>query len=280
MKEEKNIKVSSNAEAFRRIIGFTIDSILVNFLIIFFVQIFVFNSKNIGNIGETMTKFKELFGNVRLLEFQDYHIRFIVNNGVFDYFLLSLYVSCAVAILYNFLCYVFLKGSTIGQKCMSLKVVNITNYEKPNNFKLFMKSVLVPFPIILMYVMVFCLMLYLVNFHLYAPMKNIGTIMIIKLTSVSSIYLIGIVVIVFLLFWFDIYYITDRLILSDIISRTRVVNKKVIDAIEIENIKNRKDIIYYIDKFIEVLTKINKKLQDKLVEWINYLKNKFSGNKK
>lgn len=269
--ENKSVIVNNNAKAFKRVLSFFIDYFFINILVAFGVQKLVFTKKNLESINNTIGEFKTLFGPVGVSDIKDQHIRFIVNSSVFDCFLYSLLLTFLFAILYNFLSYVFLNSSTVGQKLLSLRVVNMKNDEKPNKLKMLLKSILVQFPFMLIYIMVICQMLYLINFHLYAPMKNIGTIFMINMTKISNIYTIGIVLVFFFFFWFNIYYITDKLILSDIISRTRVVNSKIIDI----NNTNKKDITFYVDKMFDVVEKVNSTLMLWLKKWINYLKSKF-----
>ena len=268
--ENKDLKININAKAFKRVASFFIDNILMNFIVVFFIQMLVFNSSNIKKIAEFGNEFKNLYGSIKLSEIKDYHVRYVVNSVIFDCFVNCLLITIIVSILYNFLSYLILNSSTIGQKIFSLKVVNIKDNNKPNIVKLFIKSLLVQLPFNIIYIMGTCSMLYLLNFHLYAPMKNITTILLIKITAISNIYTLGVILLFLFLFWFNIYYICDRLILSDIISRTRVIDSRILDITN----TNRKDITYYIDKLFEKLEKINNMLKNQLKKWIEFLKNR------
>lgn len=271
--EQKNVLINNNAKAFKRIFSCFIDYFFINILLAFTVQWFVFTDKNIGKINTSIAEFKTLFGSIALTDIKDYHIRFIVNSPIFSCFMYSLLLTFLMAIIYNFVSCLLLKSSTIGQKLLSLRVVNMKNDEKPNVFKLFLRAFFVNFPFMLIYIMVICQMLYLVNFHLYAPINGFGTWFLVSMTKISNIYTIGIVLVFFFFFWFNIYYITNRLILSDILSRTRVVNSNIID---IKNSADQKDATYYIDKLLDGIENLNKILIEKVKQWIEYLRNKFS----
>lgn len=271
--EQKNIVVDNNAKAFKRILSFFIDYFFINVLLAFMVQWFVFTDKNITNINNSIAEFKTLFGSITLTNIKDHHIRFIVNSPIFSTFVCSLSLTFLMAIIYNFVSCLLLNSSTIGQKLLSLRVVNIKNDEKPNKFKLLLRSFLVNLPFMVIYVMIICQMLYLINFHLYAPINNFSTWFLVSITKISNIYTIGIALVFFFFFWFNIYYITNRLILSDILSRTRVVNSRIID---IKNNTEQKDATYYVDKIFDGIEKLNKILMEQLKKWIEYLKNRFN----
>lgn len=273
--ENKELKVSDNAGAIKRSLGFFIDNIIINFLVALCAKCFIFTKGNIEKINNCMDEFNRLFGSVKISDLKDFHIRYIVNSDVFKYFLLSVFLVFFVGVIYNFLSYVLLNSSTIGQKIFSLRVVNMKNYDKPNVFKMLLKSILVQLPADLLRIMFIGQLLFLINFHMYAPINNFATLILVKIVSVSNIYTIGIVSIFFFLFWFDIYYITNRLILSDIISRTRVVNSKILDF---KN-KDKKDLVYLFDKFFDMLEKLNSVLKKQLIDWIEFLKSRFKKNK-
>lgn len=271
--EQKNIVVDNNARAFKRILSFFIDYFFINVLLAFTVQLFVFTDNNITKINTSIAEFKTLFGSIALTDIKDYHIRFIVNSPIFSSFMYSLLLTFLMAIVYNFVSCLLLNSSTIGQKLLSLRVVNIKNDEKPSKFRLLLRSFLVNLPFMVIYVMIICQMLYLVNFHLYAPVNSFGTWFLVSMTKISNIYTIGIALVFFFFFWFNIYYIANRLILSDILSRTRVVNSYIID---IKNNVEQKDTIYYVDKIFDGIEKLNNILAEKAKQWIEYLKNKFN----
>lgn len=272
----ENIK--NNAKGYKRVISFLIDIFFVNFLKTIFLQIFVLSKRKLIIIQEFFYNFKELFGTVEITKLKDFHIRYIVTNQVFSYFLLALLILCITGILYDFLCTLLLNSSTLGQKIMSLKVVNAKNNEKPNALKLFIRAILIPLPLITAFLLIIFQFLFLVNFHLYAPKSSIILKIIIKMVSWSNPYILAIIIIFFILFWYNIYYLTNRLILSDIISGTRVVSTKF-KSFSKEN-QNEKDIVYFGDKFLNNLERINAYLFNILKNWVKYIKEKFNSTKK
>lgn len=272
----ENIK--NNAKGYKRVISFLIDIFFVNFLKTIFLQIFVLSKRKLIIIQEFFYNFKELFGTVEITKLKDFHIRYIVTNQVFSYFLLALLILCITGILYDFLCTLLLNSSTLGQKIMSLKVVNAKNNEKPNALKLFIRAILIPLPLITAFLLIIFQFLFLVNFHLYAPKSSIILKIIIKMVNWSNPYILAIIIIFFILFWYNIYYLTNRLILSDIISGTRVVSTKF-KSFSKEN-QNEKDIVYFGDKFLNNLERINAYLFNILKNWVKYIKEKFNSTKK
>lgn len=270
--------INSNAKGYKRVISFLIDIFFVNFLKTVFLQTFVLSRKKLIIIQEFFYNFKELFGNIEITKLKDFHIRYIVTNQVFNYFLLAILILCITGILYDFLCTLILNSSTIGQKIMSLKVVNAKNNEKPITLKLFIRAFLVPLPIIIAFLLIIFQFLFLINFHLYAPKNSIILKIIIKMVSWSNPYILAIILIFFILFWYNIYYLTNRLILSDILSGTRVISTKF-KSFSKKN-QNEKDIVYFGDKFLSNLERINAYLFNILKNWIKYIKEKINFFKK
>lgn len=272
--------INKNAKGYKRVISFLIDILFVNFFKTVFLQIFVLSRKKLIIIQEFFYNFKELFGNIEITRLKDFHIRYIVTNQVFSYFLIAILILCTTGILYDFLCTLILNSSTIGQKIMSLKVVNAKNNEKPSTLKLLIRAILVPLPIIIAFLLIIFQFLFLINFHLYAPKNSIILKIIIKIVSWSNPYILAIILIFFILFWYNIYYLTNRLILSDILSGTRVVNTKF--KYFSKNNQNEKDIVYFGDKLLSNLERINIYLVNVLKNWIKYIKEKinFFKNKK
>lgn len=267
MKKNKELILENNAGCFKRIFSFFMDSVFISILTTVIIKIFVLNKSRVEKINEVFAEFNNLFGKIRFGDIEDYHIRFIVNSQVFSSFLLYICVTIVVAVLYNFLmCYFF--NATIGQKILSLKTVNINNNEKANPIKLFLKAILVQFPFKLTYLMIIGQILYLINFHKYAPINNVLTSILVNIVSISNLYVIGVVLFMFLLFWYDIYFITDKLILSDIISRTRVIEVKKVRNLE----SSSTSFTSVVDWVLDCLFKVNVSLKNTLKKWINYLK--------
>ena len=270
---KNKILMDNNAGAFKRVIAFLVDSFIITFITTVFTQFFVFTKKNLALINESSQEFTSLFGDVRFSHIKDYHIRYIVNSPIYDSFVDILLLSFFIAILYNFLCYFFWKSSTLGQKIFSLKVANITNNEKPNALKLVLKSIMVQLPTKLLYLMVIGQFLYLINFHKYAPNNGFMTWLLSFISSISNIYTISIVIVLLSLFWYGIYFILDRLILGDILSGTRVIEKSYI-----EQAKSSSG-LGAMDKILDYLGILNTYLSGVLKKWISMIKNAFTKKK-
>jgi uncharacterized RDD family membrane protein YckC len=281
MENIENKKIGINASYPKRVFGFSIDISIVCFLRILFMQIFIITEKHSNKIKEFIADFKDLFGTVQLNNIQDQHIRYFVNSEVFSYCVQALLLACFSGVIYNFLCFVFLKSSTIGQKIMSLKVVNLNNVEKPSVLKLLFRAFLIPFPIIVVSILGMFQFLYMIDFHLYAPIQgNLASNIIVKITYISNPYTMILSAVFFILFWYGMYLLSDKLLLSDIISRTRVIkinkNYNVVNS----NVDSVKDIVYFGDKFISKIEAFTEYLNKKLADNLNYIWKKFKKNKK
>ena len=270
------MKTTTNAKWYRRVIGFLLDMFFVNFIRTLLLQLIIFSKKRIVTINNFYSEFNEIFGRVDITKIKNHHVRYVVNSPVFVYFLWALFVACVCGMIYNFLCLVFLNSSTLGQKILSLKVVDAKNNEKPSIFKLLVKSILIPLPMVIIFLLIVFQMLSFINFHIYAPRRNLVVISMINLTKITNPYLIAVVLIIFMLFWYDIYYITDGLIMSDILSGTKVINSKFLSLDVTENEKN-KDFVYFGDKFLDGLEKINTYLFDKVKLSFLYIRDKVKG---
>ena len=264
---EKKVLVGNNAGCFKRMFGFFIDSILITIITTLFTRIFVFTKSNIEAINESAEEFGLLFGKVNIAGIKDYHIRYIAESPFYKSFVTILILSVIIAVLYNFLSYIFLNSSTLGQKIFSLKVVNLRNDEKPSILKLFIKSILVQFPGKLVYFMIIGQFLYFINFHLYAPRDGFFNNLMIAVTSISNIYTIGATIFVLFLFWYDIYFITNRLILSDILSGTRVVRVS-------EVINNTNTFTSAMDGILAYMERFNAYLRGILKKWWGMIRKK------
>lgn len=282
----EKIKLNINAKAFKRMLSFFIDLCFVNFFKVILVQFIVMTKSHTDTFNNFLADFRELFGIVHINNIKDYHIRYFVNSEVFNYCVQILFILCFTGILYNFLCYCLLNSSTLGQKFLSLKLVDIKNNEKPNIFKMLLKAILVSFPLISLSVLSAFVFLFLIQFHLYAPIENnLAALIIVKITYISNPYIVLTLAVFFIFFWYGLYFLnTNNLLLSDIISRTKVIdyNKKIIidKALESGAITvNKKDFVYFGDKVISKLENVNKYLYNVLINGLSFIKNKFKKNK-
>ncbi len=283
---EKTKLININATSTKRLWGFTVDIFFSNFFRMLFVQTFIFSSKKIDEYRHFMSNFKNLFGNdIGFFELKDYHIRYFAESGVFKYFINFLFIVFFTGALYNFLCYAFL-GSTFGQRLLSLKLFNIKDDKKPNILKVFLKAILVPLPFVTVFALSSFTVLYLINFHLYVPTKgNKISYIITKIVAISNPFTAILAAVFFILFWYGFYYLnTKRLILSDVISGTRVVDIKKKNSIDLlmnekKDFSEKKDFVYVLDKTLDNIEKFNRFLKSVLDRWIEIIKNNI-GKKK
>ncbi|MDR1494853.1 MAG: RDD family protein [Rickettsiales bacterium] len=264
-----------SARGYRRILSFVLDVFFVNFLKSLLIQIFIFSRPNIARTQEFVNNFIELFGKVELTGLKDFHLRYIANNSqIFDYIFYILLIVSFSGVIYSFLCTVFLRSATFGQKIMSLKVVDAKDNEKPNVFKLLVRSILIPLPLTVTFLISVSFALSLVNFHLYVP-ENTWPIMILcRLTSLSDhYYVLATLLVFFAVFWYGIYHLSDRLIFSDILSFTRVIEVSKYGEQVVS--KYDRDFVYFGDKLVGFLERTNIFLFGLLRRAIGYLGNKF-----
>lgn len=267
--EQVEKKININATSGKRIGAFTIDVFFSNFFRMLLLQILVFTETHISNFNNFKVEFNNLFGSISYGEIKDYHIRYFVNSNVFGYFAEGLWLFCFAGALYNFLCYLFFNG-TLGQKIISLKLVNLKNENNANVFKKLLKAILVPLPFILVFILFSFTFLYLIQFHIYAPVENnFSALIITKLTSISNIFSAILVAVFFALFWYGFYFLNSKnLLLGDIMSGTRVIDKRKkynIDLI-LNNKKNESDgdFVSFMDRVLSYLEKFNIYLRNKL----------------
>ncbi|MDR3078819.1 MAG: RDD family protein [Rickettsiales bacterium] len=269
-------KTGSNARGYRRILSFILDVFFVNFIKSLLTQLFIFSRSNIVRMQEFMNNFRELFGTVDLTRLKDFHIRYIANNSkIFEYIFYVLLIVSLSGVVYSFLCTVFLNSATFGQKIMSLKVVDAKRREKPSAPKLFLRSVVAPLPMTFTFLIFVSFGLGFLNFHLYVPENSWPIIMLCRLTDLSShYYLLATLLAFFMIFWYGLYYISDRLIFSDFISSTRVIEVSKYG----ENLGSTdRDFVYFGDKLIGLLERANVFLFGLLRKAIGYLGSKFRG---
>lgn len=282
---EKTKIININAKSTKRIWGFAIDIFFSNFFRMLFLQTFVLAEKNIKKYNDFLANFKETFGSVSFFEARDYHIRYFVESDVFSYFVRFLIIFLFTGVLYNLICYVFL-GSTLGQKFLSLKLVNIKDDNKPNIFKAIFKAVLVPLPFIMVFVLSSFTVLYLIKFHIYAPTNNsFAAYIIAKVVKISNPFTAALAAVFFALFWYGFYYLNSKgLLLSDVISRTRVIDVKKKTTLDLLINKNSsseesKDFVYVLDKALANVERFNRYLNSVLTKWIDVIRKKIGKGK-
>ncbi|MDR1425418.1 MAG: RDD family protein [Rickettsiales bacterium] len=271
-------ETNCNARGYKRIISFVLDVFFVNFIKTLLIQLLILSRPKIIQLQEFWNNFVELFGKVSIVEIKDYHLRYIVNNSrIFNYIFTALLIISFSGVIYTFLSTVFLNEATLGQRIMSLRVVDRKdNGKKPGILKLLARSILVPLPLTNTVLFLVSFGLHFLNFQLYAPENNWQITAMVKLTNLAEhLYIIGTILCFFAVFWYGVYYLTNRLIFSDILSGTRVIE---IDKYGIpQGNTTDKDFVYFGDKFIGLLEKLNMFLLGLLKKAFHYIGAKFKG---
>lgn len=285
MSENGNINI--NAGSTKRTMAFAVDIFFTNFFKMLLLQIFILNEYNVVKMKSFKINFDQLFGDFSFSTIKDYHIRYFVENEVFNFFADGIFIFCLTGIIYNFLCYLFFNG-TIGQRVFSLKLVNIKGEGKASIIKKFTKAIYGPLPFISVFILLAFTFLYLINFHIYAPVnENFSAHIIASVVSVSNPYTAGLAAVFFGLFWYGFYFLNNKkLILGDILSGTKVIDERKKRDIDLLLNKTTaiedKDFVYYMDKFMNKMNSLKSfcvKTYEKTLEKAKEFKNKMKNKK-
>lgn len=267
----------NNASCSKRISSFIIDSFCVNIFRLILQFIFI-TSTTIINYRESLEKFKVLFPKFNFMKLKGEQIYFLVNSGVYPLFVRTFIIFTFSGIIYYLLSYYFFQ-KTIGQKICDLRVTNMkdNNYPKFSNFIL--KSLFTTLPFIFLFYAIICQALFVMNFHNEAPRNKFLVRLLISLIKILNPYVILSIISLLILFWFCIFFVTNKYILSDILSRTRTIDENLL----LEIYKNKKEDILSLkfgDKFLSKMENTNKKLKDLVRKTFSYIKSKFTRIKK
>lgn len=257
-----------NAKATKRILAFLIDMFIVNILRSF-IQTFAIPQKLLLKSMNAWQQFRDIYPNAKLSALRGYHFDFIINSAIYESLLRWLIVCIFTGIVYNIICYLLAKR-TIGEKCMSLQVVNINNEEKPSGFRLVLRGILRSLPLIIISNLILFQMLFMIDFQILAP-KTLKSVRILSaLVSFSNPYIVLFIAFLLMMLWYNIYCITPRYIATDVLSLTRVIDMKLF--IENEKLKQKSILIKWGEGVIAVMEKINTFLTNTLKKTINYIK--------
>jgi uncharacterized RDD family membrane protein YckC len=276
-----------NAKATTRVISFIVDCFFAN-IIRTITQVIFITKENLQEYRKAIQQFKNIFPNFRIVYIEDYHVFYFTSTAPIYNTILKITITVLFSgIVYNILSYLCLNKRTLGQRLMGIKVVNINDDETPSFYKLLLKSILTPLPFIMTTVVVFCSIINIFGIH-GIMLSNTIFLKIIKMgASFFNPLVAGFVVFCFVMFWFNIYFLTDKLILGDILSRTRVVDKEQIfktiivenngkQEIRVETKSEKSFIVAFGDKAIEKIEKFNEFLKRKNKQIIKYLKDKIT----
>lgn len=257
MKVFGKIESNSNALFPKRFLAYFVDITIAGFIKLFILQ-FMFMNRSGKIFADFIDGFSNLFPDLKVNEFKGIHIRYITSDAVYKEIFLILIMLLVVSFLYRLISYVFFKV-TLGQKLFGIRVVD--NVDSENNKKINLlqavfRSVLEFLPSATMFVVAFLIPFNMLSFDRYTVTTSgiVGVFTnLIKYCNVDTLFL---VIFVYILFWFNIYFFSNRFFLHDIITRTKVIDKNKINISSDES--TEKKIVDGIDSSFSVLNKIRK----------------------
>lgn len=261
-KESQN----TNGGFIKRFLSLFVDTMICNFFRILILQL-IFSLRSKVIFLNFFNEFDKVFPNFEIMQLKDYHLRFITSNLAFKEFMILIFVGSLVGFLYNFICYLLLKNATIGQKILSLKVINNgenKGEEKLNIFQKISKAILISLPLVLFFDMFLLILFNGLEFYRYIPQNSLFMVFSTNFIKFSNPINIVILSLIIILFWLNLYFFSNKFFLHDILTRTRVVDKesafyKLEQGNNINTIKE-KDVVDRIEEFFNFTKKVNKKI--------------------
>ena len=212
-----------NANAHKRIIAFLIDAFLTSFLRVILQLIFIPLSLQ-KEYRTAIKKFTEMFPQITIRTVSSIHINYILTTPIYTVILRGMLLFTFTGMIYSAISYLVFK-QTLGQKLLSLKLVNYKdNGTAVSKIQYIFKAILTPFPVIWFAHSLFFFVLYLFNFHMLIPANRLSLKIITFFVKYSNPFILMTIATVFLLFWYGLYFITNRTILVDFITRTRIID--------------------------------------------------------
>ena len=257
MKVFSKVDYNTNASFPKRFLAYFVDTIIVGFIKLFALQLMFFNRSS-KIFTDFFDNFSNVFPNLKVEDFKSIHVRYITSDPVYKEIFLVLLVLLTVTFLYKFLSYLFFK-ITLGQKLFGIKVIKNTDLDIDENISLMQsifRSILEFLPSALIFSISFLIPFNILNFYRYtidsSGIVGIFTTLI-KYCTVDTLFL---VVFIYVLFWFNIYFFSNRFFLHDILTRTRVIDKCKFNNENNESIE--KKIVDKIGNGFSFLNKIRK----------------------
>jgi hypothetical protein len=273
-----------NASATVRITSFIFDVFFANILRAILQTVFI-TREDLSNYKKSIEQFMSLFPEFKMSEISDYHVFFFTNNSeLFGGFLKIFCIFLFSGIIYNVISYL-ISRKTLGQKIASLRVKNINDENDPKMYKLMIRSFLTPLPFILINCLFLGSVLNMFNIHKMMLRDRFSLKVIALIIRISNPFTAGFIAFVLWLFWYNLYFLTNRMILLDFISFTRVVdNNFMIKARDIDNdaklTRNASFVVELGDKLVGNIEKVDNILSKKLSQMLQFLKLKIMGRKK
>jgi hypothetical protein len=160
---------------------------------------------------------------------------------------------------------------------VGLETKNIGDDKVPAMWKLLLKSFFASLPFMVLNCLMFSLVLNVFRIHKLIIAKSISLKIIAMIISISNPFMVGFILFLVWIFWFNIYFLTNRLIMSDILSGTRVTASCDVDyKVDKDGsivIRPEGEVVLNIgDKVIKYVENLNSFLGKKLAQVLRYLK--------
>ena len=267
-----------NAGAHKRILAFLIDAFFASFLRVLLQLIFIPLSLQ-KEYRTALEKFTELFPQVTMKTVSSIHINYVLTTPIYTVFLRGMLLFTFTGMCYSLISYLFF-NKTIGQKLLSLKVVNFKDSEtKVAKIKYILKAILTPVPVIWLAHSIFYFMLYLLNFHLLIQTDRISIKIIAFFVKYANPFILMTVGVFFLLFWYGLYFITEKKILVDFLTMTRVIDIRKTKEYMMNNNSNS-FVIEFGDKIIKKMEILNSYITNLNSKCFTRIKNIFTKKEK
>ena len=257
MKVFGRLEFNTNASFSKRFLAYFIDAAIIGLVKVFALQ-FMFMRRSSTIFTKFFDDFSSLFPDLKIENFSGIHIRYITSNPIYREVFLILLMLLGVTFLYRLVSYMFFR-ITLGQKLLGIRVVNNTesgNNKKMNLMQALSRSVLEFLPAAVMFTVAFLIPFNILNFYRYT-VSNSGIIGIFtNLIKHSSMDMLFVVMFVYIFFWFNIYFFSNRFFLHDIITKTRVIDGSNADFNN--NKSMEEEIVNKIDNSFSFLDKVRK----------------------
>lgn len=262
MKIFGKVENNTNASFFKRFLSFFIDYSVSSILKLFILQ-FVFINYSKSVFITFVNNFNRIFPNLKINEIKNVHIRYMASSQAYMEMLKLLVILFILTILYKLISYIIFKR-TLGQKLTGLLVVNNKDdkIKKMNFIQAIFRSILESVPGTVTFILAFFIPFNIFKFHLNTISEYVLPNFFTSIIEYSTLTNFVTFVLIYILFWFNMFFFSNKFFLHDILTKTRVVDKNFID--NGENIE--KAIVGKVDNLLDKLTQFNKKC-------INLIKN-------
>jgi hypothetical protein len=280
-----------NASAIARVMSFAIDLFLAS-VVRAVIQIIFISEGELREYKKALDQFRILFPTFKMNEISDYHVFFFTNTAaIYDMFLKVGLIFSISGVAYNIFSYLAFRRRTIGQRLTSLETININDDKTPRFYKFILKSILTPLPFVLTVGMLLCSALNMFGIHKLIIANTLSLRILRTIISVSNPVAVVFMAFIFFMLWFSVYFLLNKLILSDILSRTRVVYKDTFiktifvnengeKEVKMESRESGAWIVEWGDAIINYINKFNNFLKQENKRIIQYLRNKINKIKK